>query len=861
LASRIEVARSSLLLSLLLAGTTASAALEGPGVRQFIQAARTTAPPQLDGRLVEPEWTLAPVFSDFVQIFPQEGAAPGARTEVRVLYSDAYLYIGLVCHEPEPDRVLRRLGRRDQLPSADRVSIYLDTAHDHRTAYRFSVGAGGTLADALIFDDVKSSAEWDAVWSAHVAQLKDGWSIEIAIPLTVLRFTSADVQTWGFGVERFIARTNETSRSVLIPNSANGLASRLGHLTGLEALSPRTALEITPYIATRAVLRPQYSDPARPDPRLMDPSADVGLELKASLTSSMTLNATVNPDFGQVEADQLISNLSNVETFYPEKRPFFLEGMDLFQPVGAEGGRSLHTLFYTRRIGLTSPIFAAAKLTGTLAEGVEFGVLDAVVSGPFAATDEDAPDRRLRFHPSRPLHLGPNSALPSVQPTPENFLAAVGRARLTPSATVGVQVTSAVPLARTCTEDDAAQPLSSRPPGCTPGGNAAALSWDLRTSSGEWVLLGQLSGSQAVKGPPSRLLRDGTELKRGGLGFGTFLKGGKLGGEPFRFELNYNHARPTLELNPTGFLALQNLQGVSATARFLRTSAFGPFLNFNTFATVQGKWSTDGRGTPRGKSFAYGAEATLPGFHLLGFELGAYDLGLELREIPAAGIGVERRANSYLLAFGNTDSSKPLSVNGTLILDRHLRTRTLPVTYGGNAALGFQFRPQENLETELSFEVQDFAFGPRWIDSTDERTHLFGDLVSRYLSVTLRQQLVLTPRLSLQAYAQYFTEHGIYGGIYQGTAGRGGTLRYADLVPTEYEGAPPDYRSSFLNVNLVLRWDYRLGSTLFVVYTRGQAELPLALDTRVPTTLRPVGLFSGPVNDGILVKWTYWWSP
>jgi hypothetical protein len=328
--------------------------------------------------------------------------------------------------------------------------------------------------DGLFYDDRNFTPDWDGVWDGATSSVADGWVAEFAIPLSVLRFPEAAMQTWGFSVRREIARLNEQVESVDNPRTSNANVSRLGHLTGMEGLKPRRAVELVPYLATRGILRPQFSDAALPRPRLMDPTLDVGLDVKAALTSDLALNATFNPDFGQVEADQLILNLSSFEAFFPEKRSFFTQGLELFQPVGRETGQVPQSLFYSRRIGLSTPILGAAKLTGTAVKGVEVGVLSALVTGPWQQQDEERPDRRWSLHANRPLHFGPNSALPGGPQPPTNYLAAVARGSVGQSSRVGGSFVAATPLVRGCTPEEAALDEEEQPAECLARGGMGA---------------------------------------------------------------------------------------------------------------------------------------------------------------------------------------------------------------------------------------------------------------------------------------------------------------------------------------------------------------------------------------------------
>ncbi len=840
---------------------SALAAVKGPGVNQFIPAVRTKEPIRADGKLDEPAWQQAQVFDAFIQVFPKDNVPPSERTEVRVLYDDRNVYFGMYMHDSQPELINRQLGRRDRPPASDFIQIAIDSAHDHRTAYNFRVTAGNVLYDGLSYQDTNFTDTWDAVWDGAAVMVADGWTAEFAIPLQILRYPPAAVQTWGFAVQRHIFRRNEDILSVHIPNDAAATVSRLGHLTGMTDLRPLLDVEVIPYAAARAVLRPQFSDDTIPEPRLWDPSADLGLDVKASITSDLTLNATLNPDFGQVEADQILQNLSSFEVFYPEKRPFFTQGMDIFQPIGADTGSGLapQMLFYSRRIGLQTPILGAAKLTGTINRTVDIGLLDAFVAGASAPNaDEANPDRRFQFHLSRPLHFGLNDELPSINPVPMNFLVGVLRTKVGENSTVGARATSALPFGDACTEADLLLEEERQPASCyTRAGNAGALEWDLRTEDGNWSVVGQLSGSQIVGGPPERLLHDGTLLHPGDTGYGGYVTAGKMGGEPWRFDVSYRYASPTLDLNATGLLRTQNEHGVSAFMHFVKTKGWGFFHRFDADFGVFSYWTTDGRGLLRSQGLNLNVRGIFPGFHYAGIELGVNQPFLDVREISGSGVPFRRNGDSFVVLFAGTNSNQPLAVSGYGALGvRPLRDGTLATGYA--LYLSGVFRPQDRLETRLVINVDRTPHGPRWVDQGDPDQFIFGELLSEFLSVTLRQQVVITPRLTLQGYAQLFTDFGVWGPYYEGRS-TGAPIRVADLQPSAYAGNP-SFHTALLNLNVVLRWEYRLGSTLFLVYSRSQYESPYAPGEQVPATLWPERLLKGPARDAFLVKWSYWWS-
>jgi hypothetical protein len=845
------------------------AAVEGPGVDQRIQAVRADGPIQVDGKLDEEAWAKAVVFDGFVERFPTPGKEPSERTELRVLYDDRNVYFGVVCRDSQPERISRQLGRRDSNPASDAVQVIIDPSHNHRTAYLFYLNAGGVQGDGLLYDDRFYTTDWDGVWDGAAGSVPDGWVAEYAIPLHQLQFPEAEVQTWGFGVRRNILRTHEEIDSVNNPRSSNATPSRLGHLTGMTGLRSQRAVELTPYVAARARLRPQFSD--LPDPRLWNPSADVGLDLRAQLTSDLRLVATVNPDFGQVEADQLLLNLSTFEAFFPEKRPFFTQGLELFQPVGGPAGQSPHALFYSRRIGLEAPILAAAKVTGSVGQDLEVGVLDALVLGPAGdpSFTEANPDRRFQLHLEQPLHFGLNDELSARPPPPTNYFTGVARARLGKGSRVGAMVATATPMAIPCGLDDPGEQDrddATRPVSCDAlGGNAGAVDLDLKTDDSQYGVQGQLSFSQAVAGPLYRVMRDGTVIHRGDLGGGGYVRAGRFGGDGLRFDASYEYSSPTLNLNPTGFQRTQNEQHLWAGVRYHRPDGWGPFKAFWGNLNSGTKWTTDGRFLNRVNWVNLNVQANLPSFDFVGFETGLDYGGFNVREISGTGVPLQQSAAWFLAVFTETNRERLFSADGFAAVGYHFPQGPSPGRWGWGGNMGFNLRAHSSLETRLEVGTDRTPFGPRYYDllgAEDEHRYLFGDLESNFLSLTLRQSWIISPRLTLQAYAQLFTAYGVWGPYYEGRSdAQRSPILLDSLAPTTFSGSDPSFYDTALNVNVVLRWEYRLGSTFFLVYTRSQAGEPIPDGQVAPRTVLPVRLLSGPAHDAVLVKWSYYWTP
>ncbi|HZA51257.1 MAG TPA: DUF5916 domain-containing protein, partial [Myxococcaceae bacterium] len=772
--------------------------------------------------------------------------------------------------------IVRSLGRRDDPPASDLVTVVVDATRSRRTAYAFAVNAGGVLQDGLYFDGDQFNPDWDGVWEASAAIGPDGWSAEFAIPLSLLGLTDSAPHLWGFHVRRSLPRTNEEIDTALIPPSATQFVSRFLELGGVEGLAARSSIEIVPYAAARASLAPQYEDPARPRPRIFNPSMDIGADLQASVTRNLSLTAALNPDFGQVEADRLVINLSNVELFFPEKRPFFTRWMDLFVPVGMDDedeGQAPQMLFYSRRIGLETPILGAVKVLGHSGERTEAGVLDVVEAGVpnpskvgsagLYAAEDAPPDRRFAFHAARPFHLGPHNELPDERPVAMNFFAAVARRRVLESSRIDALFTDATPLSKACYRRDFATEEEYRAANChAEGSRALGLAWDLRTSDRHWGTWGQIAGSQINGFSRPRLLRDGTEIGPGAYGWGTYARFGKLDGEPFRIFLQYEHASPRFEINRSGFLQTQNQQSLWAEARFVHSAPLGPVRDWFVAFWGAPDWTTDGRVLNRSYNTGFFSEALLPAIAYTG--ISAYcEYAAEpndIREIPEKNIPYERAPSATCGAGFWTNESHPV----VLKLDA-FRFENLPKGvllrrggYGGEGTL--TVRPTPALETEIIGRLDRSVYTARYLGDVDGDSFRFADLLAVEASLQLKQQMVISPELTLQGYAQLLTAHGHYGPFYEANyVGR--PIKMTDLRGATGDPLDYDFRTSALAINLILRWEYRRGSVLYAVYSRNQENLPVSgVATPGLPGLTLVGLGRGLTTDTFLVKWSWYWD-
>jgi len=376
-----------------------AAASTGTSAVRSMRASRLTGSISIDGKLDEPAWATATPSSDFTQSYPKVGAKPTDPTEVRVLYDDDALYVGVRMFDTRPDSIAAQLARRDASGIySDWLHVMVDSYRDRRTSFRFSVNPRGVQKDVLEYDDNKGEdLNWDAVWEVATRIDSLGWTAEYRIPFSQLRFGSAqkgDERIWGFQVMRDVARRNERDSWSPWKTTDPGFVSLEGDLAGIVDIPTPRRFELMPYVSAKLTRAP--GDPANPFYKANDAQPSGGADLKYGLPNGLTLTATVNPDFGQVEVDPAVVNLSAYETFFPEKRPFFVEGANIFNIGAISGGPSYgnQQIFYSRRIGRppqrfvsgqfvdapdATTIIGAGKLTGKVGAWT-LGLLNALTA-------------------------------------------------------------------------------------------------------------------------------------------------------------------------------------------------------------------------------------------------------------------------------------------------------------------------------------------------------------------------------------------------------------------------------------------------------------------------------------------------
>jgi hypothetical protein len=873
--------RSSLALAALVAVTAPAAPAAADIVPAAVraQAIRRTAAITIDGRLDDAGWRDAPRHDGFTQRFPKEGAKASVETSFAMLYDDAAVYVGVWCRDPEPHKIRRTLTRRDADVAADAVLIGIDSYHDRRTAYVFQLNAAGVQRDLLLFDDTQGDDTWDAVWTGDAAVDAEGWTAEFRIPLNQLRFIGRERHEWGLQVLRLIARTKEEASWSPWPRSSDETVSKFGVVGGIERLEPGRRLELLPYATGGFEAMPV--DEADPLNSSFAGRGNLGLDLKYGLGPAFTLSATINPDFGQVEADPSQVNLSANELFLAEKRPFFLEGVDLFKlPVGVGGG-SAEGVFYSRRIGAAPPvepeayaylrmptattIYGAAKLTGKTPGGWSVGWFDAVTAEE-AATIVGADGRRTT---------------PVVAPLTNYTMARVkrdlrgGKTTIGGSATAVHRALGGTGLADLLHDQayTAGAQLSHRWAKDAWVGSLAAVS-SLVHGSEEAIARTQLAQRHLFQRPDARSYHfDPTRTSLQGLG--VMWKIGRAGNtKHWRYESGGELRTPGLELNDMGFQTSSDRVLPYLWGQYHDEDPGKRVLSYQVSADVY----VVGNELSRDPRVAeYGLETNASARLANHWSIGSYANLIRSRwSSGALRGGPSLRLDPRVLGGVNltTNTSKPVWLSAEAWGGR------VPASDSrdGGVSLGATIQARENLEVfvgpSYSYRDEAMQYVAGAADETLAPHYVFARIRQATAAMTLRVNWTFSPRLSLQAYAQPFVATGRYGeykDVTNAGARRHGDrfdrLEGAGLMLGEdgtfsamnggtFSFARPDFAFRQLRSTVVVRWEYRPGSSVFAIWSHGRTSD--GLDGRFDLGRDLSALGDTDAENVVMVKANYW---
>ena len=845
-----------------------------------VTAARADVAPSLDGRLDDAVWQIATPVTGFRRDRPGDGNPASERTEVRVAYTDDALYIGARMWDDHPGEISELRGRRDSFMQAnDQFQVQIDSYHDHRTAFVFGVTPAGGRNDLVAPNDGYQGidAGWDPVWAAATRVDSLGWVAEMRIPFSQLRFGEAESQVWGINFRRDIFHLGEGVTWSWRPPTEPGWTSQFGHLLGLEGISRPGRLEILPYAVSNSSYD-QRADPASPFNDGSVTAGNAGVDLKYGLTNGLTLDATFNPDFGQVEADPAVVNLSAYETYFEERRPFFVEGSGLF---GFGGMRGLN-FFYSRRVGQrptlsaygrgkyvdqpqASTILGAAKITGRTESNLIVAFMNATTQ--------------------REMGRYTDGVGMAVGETPIDPLANITALRVRKDMREGNTLIGAIATGVVRNLDDEVFT------GLRDRAFAGGVDFLHRFANRTYSLSGWAAGSY-VQGDALSMIRaqlspvryfqrpdqnyvvldpERTSMN----GFAGQLALRKIAGE-WTYGFEGSAVSPGFEMNDAGFQTIGDFFSISGGGG-KRWTVPGPIFR-SASVNLYGSESRNFGNQIVDRGLYLEANGQTNGFRSFRLRSNVRFRSLDTRSTrggPSMLSPANWNANLNLNGDGRNSISGSLNINYSGDEEGAYGVTLSPSIRGrGDGSLSWSIGPRVSRSWAPHFyvaQVADPLAGSTW-----SRRYLFAELERTSLSATIRVDLAVTPLVTLQVYAQPFLSSGDYEGFSAlrtpGTydflqfGENGSTLQqHGDFYSVDADGSGPartipfpnpDFRVRSFRSNVVLRWEYLPGSTLFVVWAQdrfGRASEP-GLDGI--DDMRD--LWNDPMRNVLLVKASYW---
>ncbi len=860
-----------------------------PKLVNKIEAIRIQKEIKIDAVLDEEAWQRISI-SGFIQREPKNGEPASERTEAWGAYDDNAVYVAAKLYDASPELIKAELARRDYSAIADRFMVYFDSYNDKRSGFYFGISAAGTLYDGSLENDEGMDGSWDGVWTGKAELTAYGWCVEMKIPFSQLRFNALNKYTWGINMRRDIARRNEDSYLAVKPRNESGFVSRFPELTGIENISPPQRFQILPYVTGKAeYLNHSPNDPFNSGSKY---TPGLGIDIKYGLTSNITLDATFNPDFGQVEVDPAVVNLSDVETFFSEKRPFFLEGSSIFR--FGQGGTTTQsnfgwpspTLFYTRRIGRApqgilpsndyadkpsgTTILGAGKITGRIFDDWKLGVIQAVTKREFAEIENGGTRSSFEIEP-----LSSYSVL-----------------RLQKDFNLGMQGLGILTTnTKRFFEDSRLQDQM----------NANSLTvgldgWTFLDGQKEYVLTGWFAGSH-LTGTQNQMIniqRNSTHyFQRPDMNLGVDSSATSLTGfagrlflhkmtRPIWLNASIGFISPGFDVNDFGYMSRTNLINSHFQIGYFwlePTDFYRQILFFNAVS-----YSADFKGNTT-NSF-YWADIFYQFTNYYSFD---FNFSYSLQSI------------NNRLTRGGPSTLEPPAFNCNYNLSSDSRNPVVVELGGSNFTsnadkslsvfLSVEYRPAPNFSLSIGPSFTKDQNKAQWvssyIDATAAQTfgkrYLFANLDQTEIAADIRLNWIISPTLSIQAYFQPLISSGNYSSYKSlnrarsfdfDTYGTGistiretqasdGSLSYTvdsdgngSSVP--YSFGNPDYSFASLRGNVVLRWEFNPGSTLYFVWTQSRSDYEPVGDFQFNRSMRRLTEVNP--DNIFMIKFSYWWG-
>lgn len=875
--------RAALLFFILIAFAQAYAG--GSKGSKEIKISKSNSPIEVDGKLNEAIWQGMPLL-DFFQRDPDEGKPATQKTAVKVTYDDEAFYVGAYCYDSEPDSIVTVLARKDQWVQSDYFMLFLDPYFDKRSGYYFYATPSGSVGDGTLFNSDWDESSWNGVWEAKTQRTGDGWTVEMRIPFSQLRFNKRNDMTWGINFKRNISRRNEQTYYILLKKNESGFVSKFAELTGFEEIGTGTNLEVLPYMVQKA----QYLIHDQNDPfyKSSQYKTTFGADLKWGINSNLTLDMTVNPDFGQVEVDPAVLNLSAYETFYEEKRPFFIEGSNLlmFGSGGSNNNWGFNwggpDMFYSRRIGKAptgsaadgdfvdypgeTQIIGAAKLTGKISDGWSIYALNAVTNSMNARSYTNGLTTLKEVQP-----LSNATVLRTLKEFDESRFG------------LGFMGTSMI---RKFDDGSLRNDFSSN------SYAAGVDGWVNLDSAKVYVINGYFIGT-GVNGSKEYI----NDLQQSSIHFfqrpdmktkrldpnATSLNGwaGRVALNKQEGEFYVNAAlgaiSPGFNVNDLGFawktdiinghlvLGLRDYKENSWSRSRSVYAAYYRSLNFD--------------GETEGNGFFSMGSVTLLNFYQL-----RYNFGYEFEKLNTRhtrGGPSAKMPSGYNGAVGfSTDQRNALTVDGDFY-------------YGGdeiggnyyNVQLGGSWRASEALRITVYPGYEMNYDKTQWVANVDDASasrtygtrHVFGYLDQKTLFATIRLDYTFTPTMSLQLFAQPFISIGKYSELkeldreremdYTVYGTKGTSIGYDDAngeyvidpgTGNRFAVSNPDFNFKSLRLNLIYRWEFLPGSTLFLVWSHDRTNFDDPGQFQLGRSFS--NLMNSESNNIFMAKIAYWFN-
>ena len=880
--------RSLIVLHIIIFSSIISAFTEDPPDTNksiIVHAVRTTEPIVIDGILSEQVWQNASEITDFTQLDPAEGKPATQRTEVRILYDDDAIYIGARMYDSHPDSIISNLARRDVSINSDVFKIYFDPFFDKRTGYYFAVNAGGTLYDGTLYNDTWNDQSWDGVWEGKAHIDDKGWTVEIRIPFSQLRFKLKNINTWGVDFERLIARKHEDDYLVYTPKNSNGFVSRFAKLEGIKGIKPPSYFEFLPYITGKA----EYSNPGVGNPYSNGSvyTPNIGGDLKMGVGTNLTLNATINPDFGQVEIDPAVINLSNVETYFQEKRPFFVEGSSIFN-FGIGGVTNYWnfnwytpTFFYTRRIGRApeaaipstadfvnepdgTQILGAAKIIGRLDGGWNIGVIQAVTKREYAEYENEGQSGTIEAEPL--TYFGIIRAQKEFNEGHQG---------------VGIITTYTDRFFKDTTLADQL--------------NKSALvtgldGWSYLDSSGTWVMNGWFSssfvtGDQAdmiglqtgphhyFQQPDSKVVSLDTNA--------TNLSGyaGRVVLSKQKGNWGVNSAfgilSPGYEINDLGYLPVSDEINMHIGSWYQWTKP-GEFYHSAQLGAALFR-NYDYQGDITSEGFYHYGNIQFPNFYSIYWDYVYNPQTINIRNTRGGPAMLNPPGYQVDLSLG-TDPQRNLIF--------YLNDGVYKTGYSDYAYFNgeIDYNPSTNLSLSIAPEIDKNYDNAMWVGNypdpyalaTFGSRYVFAEFHQTNIFAAIRLNWTFTPQLSLQLYMQPLISSGDYSNLKElakprtysfNIYGQGSsTITYSNenyAIDPDGPGpaqpftiSDPNFNIVSLRGNAVLRWEYLPGSVFYFVWTQTRSDQETIGSVEFNNSFDRI--WTLPADNTFIIKFTYW---